>query len=312
MALTKVSVVFPGQGSQYPGMLSDYLKGSLIFKEKFEEASDILDLNLIKIISEGSAEELSKTKITQPLMLVSDIAIWTLLKPSQVDLFCLAGHSLGEYAALVAAEVLSFKDALYLVQERAHLMQNAVPEGKGGIAAIIGLKKNTVDSICKDISKDINNLVNAANYNSETQIVISGTKNGIDKAIELCKLAGAKRAIPLPMSVPAHCELMLNASIKFSAHVQNLEFLNPKIPIIQNVDAKLEEDPNMIKSKLVEQIYSPVKWLDSITLMETIGVNKIIECGPGKVLSGLIKRISSKIDAFNTNSFDILAKINNE
>tara|TARA_B100000686_G_scaffold152475_1_gene159702 strand:- start:3942 stop:4880 length:939 start_codon:yes stop_codon:yes gene_type:complete len=312
MTLNKFSVVFPGQGSQSPGMLADYFQNIPTFRDTFDEFSDFLELDLVKLISEGTKEELSQTEITQPLMLISDLAIWNLLRTSQKDLVCLAGHSLGEYAALVAAEVLSTKDAIKLVKKRAYLMQNAVPEGKGGIAAIIGLKKKSVINICKDISKNPNSLVNAANYNSETQIVISGTKKGVKKAIEFCKSAGAKRAVPLPMSVPAHSKLMLNASIEFSDYIQSIEFLYPKIPIIQNVDAKIEKDPDKIREKLIQQIHSPVKWLDSIYEMKEIGVNTIIECGPGKVLSGLIKRISSNIDSINTDNFENLATINNE
>ena len=264
MSSNKISVVFPGQGSQYPQMLIQYIDNLSSVRSTFEESSDLLGIDLIKTLKEGSKEDLSKTEITQPLMLTADIALWKQISQFISLPICLAGHSLGEYAALVASETISFKDALTLVIERSKLMQSAVPEGEGGIAAIIGLEEDDINSVCLEVNKNNECLVNIANLNSHKQIVISGNKLGIVKAIEKCKSLGAKRAIPLPMSVPAHSILMKEAANKFVNSIEDIEFNTPKIPVIHNVDSSFENDVAKIKTKLVKQIYSSVRWVDTI------------------------------------------------
>ena len=311
MALNNFSIVFPGQGSQYPGMLFQYIENLPLVKSTFDKSSDLLGTDLIKLLKQGSKEDLSKTEITQPLMLTSNIALWNQISSLVEKPICLAGHSVGEYAALVAADVLSFEDALGLVIERSKLMQSAVPMGEGGIAAIIGLEEININEICSKISQNPSCLVSAANLNSYNQIVISGTKEGINKAIQECKSWGAKRAIPLPMSVPAHCILMKEAADKFSNSLEKIKFSKPKIPVIHNVDSLLEINPERIKTKLIQQIYNPVRWLDTIKSMTEMKVTTIIECGPSKVLSGLIKRISSEIKTIDLDSFDNYLNLSN-
>ena len=304
MYSNKNSVVFPGQGSQYPQMLSHYFEKFLAFQETFELSSKLLGTNFIDLIQKGNNEELSKTEVTQPLMLIANVALWNLVKEKIDKPVCLAGHSLGEYSALVASKVLDFKDALMLVQERSTLMQEAVPHNEGGIAAIVGLDEETINTVCTRISRNLEFLVSTANLNSPTQIVISGTKLGVLKAIDEFKLLGARRAINLPMSVPAHSNLMKEAARKFSLAVKKVQFNDPKIPIILNVDGKAEEDVEMIKVKLIKQIYNPVRWLDTVNLINRMGVKTIIECGPGKVLCGLIKRISPEITVIDLDNYE--------
>ena len=303
MNLNQISIVFPGQGSQYVGMLSSYLDNFPSVQETFEEASKLLNINFIDLLTKGTKEDLAKTKITQPLMLIADVALWKLISNLLNKPMCVAGHSLGEYAALVAAEVLSFESALILVQERSELMQQAVPDNEGGIAAIIGLDEEVINHICSEISKDSKLLVSAANLNSSNQIVISGTKLGVIEAIERFKSLGAKRAISLPMTVPAHCMLMKSASEKFSLVLEKVEFKKPNIPVIHNFDSQPENDTQVIKTKLIKQIYSPVRWLDTINLMRDMNVKTIIECGPSKVLCGLIKRISPEIEIIDLDNY---------
>ena len=304
MNLNHVSIVFPGQGSQYVGMLSSYLDSFPSFQETFEVASKLLNINFIDLLKKGTKEDLAKTKVTQPLMLIADVALWNLVSNHLNKPMCVAGHSLGEYAALVAAEVLSLESALILVQERSELMQQAVPDNEGGIAAIIGLDEEVINHICSEISKDSKLLVSAANLNSSNQIVISGTKLGVTKAIGRFKSLGAKRAISLPMSVPAHCMLMKSASEKFSLVLEKVEFKKPNIPVIHNFDSQLENNTQVIKTKLIKQIYSPVRWLDTINLMRDMNVKTIIECGPSKVLCGLIKRISPEIEVIDLDNYE--------
>ncbi len=299
----KTALVFPGQGSQYEGMLSSYLNHVKEFKDIFEESSDILNINFLDILKNGTQEEMSKTEITQPLMLISDVALWKLIS-NKIEPICLAGHSLGEYAALVAAKSIDFEDALYLVNQRAKLMQEAVPEGEGGIAAIIGLIEEEINQICLEVSKEPELLVSAANLNSENQIVISGTKDGVEEAITACKSSGAKRAIPLAMSVPSHSLLMLDAAKKFSEFLDSIELKKPKNEVLHNLDALPETKIDVIKDKLVKQIYNPVRWFDIIKSISNKRTKVIIECGPSKVLSGLIKRISPKLETKDLDNYE--------
>ena len=312
MSSNKISVVFPGQGSQYPQMLTKYIDNLSLVRNTFKESSDLLGIDLIKLIKEGSKEDLSKTEITQPLMLTADIALWKEISQFISLPICLAGHSLGEYAALVASATISFKDSLALVTERSKLMQSAVPEGEGGIAAIIGLEENEINKVCVEVNNHKKCLVNIANLNSQNQIVLSGNKRGIVKAIDECKLLGAKRAIPLPMSVPAHSMLMKEAANKFADTIEEIDFSTPRIPIIHNVDSNFEDNISKIKTKLVKQIYSPVRWLDSIETITSLKVTTIIECGPGKVLCGLIKRIAPSVVTIDLDTYDNYLELSNE
>ena len=304
MALIKNSVVFPGQGSQYTGMLSEYINNEISFKNTFVKASEILNINFLDLIKKGTNKILASTEITQPLMLVADVALWNLILNRIDKPICLAGHSLGEYAALVASEVLSFEDSLYLVQNRARLMQEAVPEGSGGIAAIIGLSENKINSICKKINTDSDYFVSPANINTQSQIVISGTKLGVDSAIDKCKELGAKRAISLSMSIPSHCSLMRDAAQQYKLTLQKVTLNKPKIPILQNVDSSFENESEKIRNKLVQQIYKPVRWKDTINAISMLGAQRIIECGPGKVLSGLTKRILPDAIALDLDNYN--------
>lgn len=304
MALIKNSVVFPGQGSQYTGMLSEYINNEISFKNTFIKASEILNINFLDLIKKGTNKKLASTEITQPLMLVADVALWNLIFNRIDKPICLAGHSLGEYAALVASEVLSFEDSLYLVQNRARLMQEAVPEGSGGIAAIIGLSENKINSICKKINTDSDYFVSPANINTQSQIVISGTKLGVDSAIDKCKELGAKRAISLSMSIPSHCSLMRDAAQQYKLTLQKVTLNKPKIPILQNVDSSFENESEKIRNKLVQQIYKPVRWKDTINAISMLGAQRIIECGPGKVLSGLTKRILPDAIALDLDNYN--------
>ena len=304
--------LFPGQGSQYIGMLSDYFKTEFSFKNTFVKASEILSINLLELIENGTEEKLANTEITQPLMLVADVALWNLISNRIDKPICLAGHSLGEYAALVASEALSFEDSLYLVKNRAKLMQEAVPDGSGGIAAIIGLNEEKIISICEKISTDPLYFVSPANLNTQNQIVISGTKLGVNTAIEKCKERGAKRAIPLAMSIPSHCSLMKDAAKLFQSILQKVNLNRPKIPVLQNVDSRFENEVDQIKNKLVQQIYKPVRWEDTINAISKLGTERILECGPGKVLSGLTKRILPDVIAFDLDNYNNYLTLLNE
>ena len=303
-----IGLVFPGQGSQSPGMLPDHFSSLPIFDEVFNQANDILGIDFKNLINEGSADELSSTEITQPLLLTANYAIWKSLgiQPEEVSL--MAGHSLGEYSAYVAAEALSFEDALKLVSLRATYMQQAVPEGEGGIAAILGLNREQLSLVCNEVTAS-GNLVSMANLNSDTQIVISGTKQGVDLAINLSKERGAKRAVPLAMSIPSHCKLMTPASIQFTEELNKINFSEPKTKVIQNFSVEHSDDPDIIKNNLVSQLYSPVRWAEIMDLYEQANISHFYECGPGKVLSGLIKRKFKNTEINSLEDINILNTI---
>jgi len=293
--------VFPGQGSQKLGMLKEHADRSPIIKSTFAEASDVLQLDLWEICQQDINKNLDQTHITQPVLLTSSVAIWRLwsemstLRPS-----ILAGHSLGEYSALVCADVIDFQDAVNIVHHRGLLMQSAVPAGEGKMAAIVGLENYRIDEIC-DIAAE-QGVVSAANINSPSQIVIAGKARAVDKAIELCKEAGAKRALPLNVSVPSHCSLMLPAAEKLEEELREVQMNEPSIPVVQNVNAGIAKEPAEIKKNLIKQLSRPVLWLNCVQLIHKTGVNKVVECGPGKVLSGLIRRIESEIQCFGSDS----------
>jgi [acyl-carrier-protein] S-malonyltransferase len=309
MNLSKSALVFPGQGSQSLGMLKDYFDNKTIFSKTFDEAKEILDVDFKSLIFSDKKDDLSRTEITQPLMLASNIAIWRELNLNPNSFGAMAGHSLGEYAALVAGGVIEFHDALKVVSIRAQLMQEAVPEGKGAIAAIIGLNYDAIESICLDITNSEQELVSPANINSPIQTVISGTSKGVDLAVERCKKEGAKRALPLAMSVPAHCKLMGDAALQFSDQLKKIKFQNPRIKIFQNYDAAYTMDVEKIATNLVHQIESPVRWVEIINNINALGVNTFIECGPAKVLSGLVKRIVNNVEIISLDDYSTFKEI---
>lgn len=309
----KFALVFPGQGSQSVGMMNGYADLPVI-QQTFQEASDILKQDLWAMVSNGSADDLNLTINTQPLMLTAGIAVyraWTDLGGGKPAL--MAGHSLGEYTALVASEALSFADALALVRFRAQAMQQAVPEGVGGMAAILGLNDDIVAAICRDItSQNTGESLEPANYNSPGQIVIAGHKNAILRGIETAKAQGAKRAIMLPMSIPSHCSLMQPAADKMKQQLQQVALQSPRIPVLHNADVKTHSDAADIKEILVRQLTAPVRWVDTIKAFAASGITHVIECGPGKVLAGLNKRIDQNLQQLSlADSEAIRQAINN-
>jgi len=291
----KYAIVFPGQGSQSLGMLSDLSSNFSIVKDIFSEASDALDLDLWKLVQEDE-DALNQTKNTQPAMLAAGYATYKVLS-NEVDLspICMAGHSLGEYTALVAAKSLNYFEAVKLVRKRAELMQSAVPSGTGAMAAILGLDDEKVIEICTQ--SNILGVVEAVNFNSPGQVVIAGEKEAIKSACESMKEAGAKRALVLPVSVPSHCSLMNDAAQEFSHSVDAVNFKMGETRVLHNIDASYADDANEIKSKLVEQLHKPVLWTASVQKMQKLGIEKIVELGPGKVLAGLTRRIDRSLSA---------------
>jgi [acyl-carrier-protein] S-malonyltransferase len=301
----KIAFVFPGQGSQYVGMGKEIFEKFPEAKEIFKEASDVLGYDLAGLCFNGPKEELDKTFRTQPCILTVSIAIYKVLLSKGIKPSVVAGHSLGEYSALVAAGVLSFGDAVKLTEKRGQFMQEAVPEGRGLMAAVLGLERNKVDEICQSLQSGY---ASPANYNCPGQIVIAGEKSAVEEVINLCKEAGAKRAMPLSVSVPSHCKLMDNASQRLSELLDKLEFKSPVIPIVNNADAKFLDNIEGIKTSLVRQISSPLLWEDSIIAIANSGIDTFVEVGPGKVLSGLIKRIVSQTRVLNVEDVKSLEK----
>ena len=291
----KYSIVFPGQGSQSIGMLSDLSSNFSIVSEIFQEASDALGVDLW-IIAQEDQEALNLTENTQPIMLASGYATYKVLS-NEVKLspVCMAGHSLGEYTALVASKSLNFFDAVKLVRRRAELMQSAVPSGSGSMAAVLGLDDAKVIEICAQSSSY--GVVEAVNFNSPGQVVIAGEKEAVIKACDEMKKAGAKRALVLPVSVPSHCSLMTDAAEEFKTSVDTVNFQMGNERVIHNVDADYARDVEEIKSKLVEQLHKPVLWTSSVQKMKKIGVERLIEVGPGKVLAGLTRRIDKSLSS---------------
>ena len=284
----KIAFVFPGQGSQYVGMGKDIYENFETAKQTFNEASEALGYDVASLCFNGPAEELNRTYRTQPCILTVSAAISRVLSEKGVTPSVVAGHSLGEYSALVAAGGISFQDAVRLTEQRGRFMQEAVPEGKGLMAAILGLEREKVDAICSSLQSGY---AAAANYNCPGQIVIAGEKNAVEEAMERCRNAGAKRAVALAVSVPSHCRLMSAASERLSALLDTIHLKKPVIPLVNNADAAFLHDVDAIKASLVRQLSSPLLWEDSIKTMAASGVDVFIEAGPGKVLAGLIKRI---------------------
>ena len=294
----KLAIVFPGQGSQIIGMLDNLITIDKKAREIVNIASDVLGYDILKIISDGPKEKLDSTEVTQPAILLTSYVTWLLWKhESNTIPSVLAGHSLGEYTALLCADIISFEDAIMIVSERGKYMQQSVPDSTGAMAAILGLDDSLIEQLCSNAAED--EIVSAANYNSPGQVVVSGHKNAVNRLINLAKNAGARRAILLPVSVPSHCALMKDTANKFSKLLDKITFNNAQIPILQNVDAKLKTNAADIKTALIKQLYEPVRWVDTINEIHRIGVTKIIECGPNNVLSGLIKRIEKSFELFS-------------
>ena len=287
--------VFPGQGSQSVGMLNSISQRPEV-KATLQEASDALGEDVAKLIAEGPAEALSLTTNTQPVMLTAGVAFYrSWLAAGGPVPKVMAGHSLGEYSALVSSGVISFKDAVPLVRFRAEAMQSAVPVGTGGMAAILGLDDATVIKVCAEASAASGGIVEAVNFNAPGQVVIAGASDAVTKACELLKAAGAKRALPLPVSAPFHSSLLQPASEKLQGYLANIEFNAPTIPVINNVDVAILNDPVAIKDALVRQAAKPVRWQETIQAMAQQGITQVVECGPGKVLAGLTKRINDQL-----------------
>ena len=290
----KLAMVFPGQGSQAVGMLKGY-DGLPEIDKTLSEARDVLGADFVKLLDEGPAEALNQTVNTQPAMVTAGYAAyraWRALGGAQPEV--VAGHSLGEYTALVAAGALSFKDCLPLVRFRAQAMQEAVPEGQGAMAAILMLDDETVRAACAQAGGE----VQAVNFNAPGQVVIAGEKAAVTRAIEACKAKGAKRAMPLPVSAPFHSSLMKPAAAKLKGYLEKVTVSSPRISVVNNVDVAVVNGPEAIKDALVRQAASPVRWAETIRKMREMGVTHIIECGPGKVLAGMTKRIWPEVQSF--------------
>ena len=284
----KFAFVFPGQGSQSLGMMAAY-GGSPVIRATFDEASSALGRDLWQLVTEGPAEALNQTVNTQPLMLTAGIAVWRLWLEKGGPLPAMvAGHSLGEYTALVAAGALELKDAVPLVELRARAMQEAVPAGEGAMAAVLGLDADAVKAVCQEAAQG--QVVQAVNFNSPEQTVIAGHKAAVERAAEASKAKGAKRAVMLPVSAPFHSSLMQPAAEKLGARLAEVTVCSPTIPVINNVDVATEGEPDRIRSALVRQAASPVRWVETIRAMQSADLTHVYECGPGKVLAGLVKR----------------------
>lgn len=286
--MSTIALFFPGQGSQSVGMMAGFGDNATI-KNTFQEASDVLGQDFWAMATEQN-ELLNQTQHTQPLMLIAGIATYrAYLEAGGLQANIHAGHSLGEYTALVAAGAISFADALPLVKYRAEVMQSAVPEGVGAMAAILGLDDETVRSVCTEAAQG--EVCEAVNYNSAGQVVIAGNAAAVARGMELAKAKGAKRALPLPVSVPSHCALMKPAAEKLAAYLKDVQVSAPKVPVLHNADVVAYQEAEQIKDALVRQLYSPVRWVETVQAIHAQHISNFAECGPGKVLTGLTKRI---------------------
>lgn len=301
-----LAFVFPGQGSQSLGMLAELGAQQHVIIDTFAEASAALGYDLWALTQQGPEEQLNQTDKTQPAILAASVALWRLWqaeggpRPAFV-----AGHSLGEYSALVAAGSLPFADAVKLVELRGQLMQQAVPAGQGGMAAILGLEDADVLAACAEAAQG--EVVSAVNFNAPGQVVIAGSAAAVERAIEACKAKGAKRAMALPVSVPSHCDLMRPAAERFAASVEAIAWQAPQIPLVQNVSAAVVADLDALKRDLLAQLYSPVRWVESMVALGDRGVTSLVECGPGKVLSGLNKRCVKGVGTYNLDTPEAFA-----
>jgi [acyl-carrier-protein] S-malonyltransferase len=307
MTNSNLAFVFPGQGSQKIGMLAELASVNPRVEATFKEASDALSYDLWHMIQQGEQDDINLTERTQPMLLASSVAVWRLWSekggpmPAQM-----AGHSLGEWSALVCAGALDFGDAIKIVRARGAYMQQAVPAGEGAMAAILGLADDIIVAAC-DTARD-DSVVDAVNFNAPGQVVIAGSAAAVDRAIAICKDAGAKRAMALPVSAPFHTSLMQPAAEQLAELVQSTSFTGPSIPVVHNVTAQPEADANRIKALMLEQIYKPVMWVDCILALKAAGAEQYVECGPGRVLNGLTKRIDRDLTSFST---DDVASLDN-
>ena len=300
-----LALVFPGQGSQQVGMLRELAERYSVVRTTFEEAADALGYDLWKVVQEGPDEALNATACTQPALLTASVAIWRVWQELEGPRpGAMAGHSLGEYSAMVCAGVVGFADGVRLVRLRGEAMQEAVPVGQGAMAAVLGLDDATVETACAEAAQ--NEVVAAVNYNAPGQVVIAGDKAAVERAIALCQEAGAKRAMPLPVSVPSHCALMHPAAERLKAAMTDLDMRPPRYTVYQNVDAQAHADVETLRTRLVEQLYQPVRWTACVEAMEAAGAAVFIECGPGKVLTGLGKRIAKGSKGLAVNDPDSL------
>ncbi|MBF7141523.1 MULTISPECIES: ACP S-malonyltransferase [Pseudomonas] len=301
-----LAFVFPGQGSQAVGMLAGQAGQHPLVGETFKEASDALGYDLWALTQQGPAEQLNQTDKTQPAILTASIALWRVWQaeggavPAYV-----AGHSLGEYSALVAAGSVGLAEAVRLVARRGQLMQDAVPAGQGGMAAILGLSDEDVIAACAEAAAG--EVVSAVNFNSPGQVVIAGGAAAVARAIDACKARGAKRALPLPVSVPSHCALMKPAAERFAEDIAGIAWKTPAISIVQNVTATVPASLEDLKQNLLAQLYMPVRWVETVALLAQHGATQLVECGPGKVLSGLNKRCADGLTTYNLDTPDALA-----
>ncbi|MEE9551708.1 MAG: ACP S-malonyltransferase [Gammaproteobacteria bacterium] len=289
-----IAFVFPGQGSQSVGMMTAFVEQFPIVESTYIDASDILGYDLWDLVQSGPETELNVTAKTQPALLVAGVAVWRIWEQQGGPApELMAGHSLGEYTALVCSGAIKFTDAVQLVADRGAYMQAAVPADTGRMAAILGLQDEQINNVCEKSAQG--QIVSAANYNSPGQVVIAGHAEAIERAVEIAKEAGAKRSIILPVSVPSHCELMQAAAGHLADRLKAVDLSTPTIPVIHNVDIAQRTNADEISQALIEQLYKPVRWVETIQMMATKGITQIVECGPGKVLSGLIKRIDKNI-----------------
>jgi [acyl-carrier-protein] S-malonyltransferase len=294
MSNTRFSMVFPGQGSQSVGMLSELADTFPIVTQTFAEASEVLGYDLWDLTQNGPAESLNQTATTQPVMLAAGVAVWRIWQQQEGSMpVLMAGHSLGEYTALVCAGALVFADVVKLVSERGKYMQNAVPEGSGSMAAILGLEDDAVRDVCQAAASG--EVVEAVNFNSPGQVVIAGAKSAVDRACELAKDAGAMRALPLPVSVPSHCALMKPAAEQLGEQLAKISVSLPSIPVLHNVTVEQAADIDSMRELLAAQLYSPVRWVETVRKMAAAGCTSLLEAGPGKVLAGLTKRIDRSL-----------------
>ena len=308
MTLSTLAFVFPGQGSQKVGMLKDAYDASGAVRETFAEASEAVGYDMWSLIQTGEQSALNMTETTQPVLLASSVALWRAwVEQGGAMPALMAGHSLGEFTALVCAGALGFADAVSLVRQRGAFMQTAVPVGEGAMAAIIGLDDATINETCEEVARQAG-VVAAVNFNSPGQVVIAGEAGAVEQAIAALKVAGAKRAMPLPVSAPFHTSMMKPAGEKLAEVLSGISLSTPMIPVVHNVHAGLESDVETIRSLLVEQIYSPVQWTRCVETMVSKGVSHVVECGPGKVLSGLNRRIDKSLTSYNIEEPSALAE----
>ncbi|MEJ2692057.1 MAG: ACP S-malonyltransferase [Candidatus Thiodiazotropha sp.] len=301
------SIVFPGQGSQSVGMLSAMSEVFPSVQATFTEASRVLGYDLWQLVQNGPADDLNQTTKTQPAMLAAGVALWRVWQTEGgMAPRIMAGHSLGEYTALVCADAIAFEDAVELVAERGRFMQEAVPAGSGGMAAVLGLDDEQVRAVCSEAGQG--EVVEAVNFNSPGQVVIAGARSAVDRACKLAKGAGARRALPLPVSVPSHCALMKPAAERLSERLAAVTVVSPKIPVLHNVNVETASDPDMIRQLLAEQLYRPVRWVETVQKMAAAGISDFYEVGPGKVLAGLTKRIDKSLNGAGVFDPDTLKK----